>query len=96
MDQSLPLAVRPAGDVGDLPLVLVLPDAPSSTHSCPSSEWKASLEISRRAGAGFWHPCWRNVGLWAVQGAQHCCVFFWVACSAAELKNTGVLQGAMG
>lgn len=99
VDKSLPLAVRPAGDAGDLPLVLVLPDAPSSTHSCPGSEWKPSLEISCRTQARFWHPCWSSVGLWAVQGAQCCCVFFWVACSAAELdclKNTGVVQGVMG
>lgn len=99
VDNSLPLSVRPAGDVGDLPLVLVLPDAPSSTPSCPSSEWKVSLEISCRTEARFWHPCQRSVGLWGVQGAQRCCVFFWVACSAAELsclKNTGVVQWVVG
>lgn len=97
MDKSLPLSVGPAGDAGDLPPMLVLPDAPSPLTPI-LAEWKVSLEISCRTEARSWHPCWRNVGLWGVQGAQHCSASFWVACSAAGLsclKNPGLVEGVM-
>lgn len=100
MDQSLPLSEGPAGDAGDLPLVLVLPDAPSPPPSHPGSEWEISLEISCRTEARSWQ--FISVGGVLVYGVCRelsVAVFFWVACSAAVLsglENPGVVVGAVG